>query len=220
MSFQRAVNEALDPTLDMYLFRENAAVAIYAGLWSTWRVNDERTCARIVLATVVKNDGTASPSGPVPIDKFEWIILQLQQVDEDSEHWTQLRGILDKEFVRLMPDKTGPTCTRQGLQYDPSTANLRGHQMNDGPWLSKVEIVQQADEDERSNDDRPGPISVINRRRVGYNLTEFESVRLFVEQPTTKQVLQQKLNGSFGLSRESNLLAAMNEWRTWLVVYV
>ena len=101
-----------------------------------------------------------------------------------------------------------------------------GRQIEERSRLAKVCIQQISS----PSDDRPRPEPNLTRQRVEYNrecvvrrisvtkLPDYENIRMFIEKPTTKQILQQKLIADSGLTRDGTLLSAVNEWRTWIVV--
>lgn len=225
-SFQDYVNDALAPDLPMRLLKEDARVAVYAGLWGTWWPNDEKRLAKVVLATVPKDDGNPkAPPGPINLEALDWLILQLQTFDEECAIWGAALGALLRDDLAAADKATASRAGRPSkgmrLQYNQVTENIQTRQILDPTWFSTIPMLQTNPDDETSTDDdatAARPVSVLNRKRVQYTLPEFENVRVFIEQPVTKQPLQQKLNGNFGLMRESNLLSALNEWRTWIVL--
>ena len=50
--FVKCVSNALDPNLTMRLFKHQAGMALYVGLWTIWVVDESYNKAKIILCTV------------------------------------------------------------------------------------------------------------------------------------------------------------------------
>lgn len=213
-TFQETLNKALSPKLPMRLLKHDANLVLYMGLWSTWGVNEaDHVAAKVVLATALRDPTVPSPPPLVTLDDLTWVVLQLQTVEAENPIWTNMHALLQAEF-QTAPDESVEVRRRtQWLRYDPSTKNIQGKQLEQASLLSQVTVTQRATERTA-----PRPTPTLTRQRVEYQVNEYEGVRVFVEKQTTKQPLQRQLNGDAGLTRDGTLLAAVNEWRTWIVI--
>lgn len=214
-TFQELFNEALGDDIVMRLLQENAQFAVYVGLWSTW---GDHTTAKVLLVTALKTEDTPAPPGPLVLGDLVWVVLQLQTVDQENPAWPSIAAVLRSELTPP-PAQSATQRNANRLQYDPSDENVQTKQIADPNRLSQVQLLQESEDgrgDKTPSVARPGP--TLTRKRVGYSLPNYNYVRVYIEKPTTKQLLQQKLNGNAGLTREASLLAAVNEWRTWIIM--
>ena len=205
----------------MYHFRldANLGVSLYAGLWSTWLLNDHNRAAKFVFATV-RCPSTPPPPVRCPLSELKaWSVLQLQIIDEDSHLWAPLQQTLATEFAEQLArmDRAGipqaaSSARRRNLVYDPSSANTTIRPLAEADRLTKIDVVLL----DEPSDAAPQPL--VNRRRVEYFVPLIVGVRVFVEKPTAKQAVVSQMMADSGLQREGTMLGAINEWRTWIVM--
>ena len=79
VAFMRLVNQAMGDDLQLRLLREDEQCAVYAGLWSTWWINDTNRAAsaatvalplnggwdQVIFATVLRDPAVKPPPGPL-----------------------------------------------------------------------------------------------------------------------------------------------------------
>lgn len=230
-AFRADMVRALDPQMSMYRVRDSpdGALTLFAGLWSTWWVNEENCMAKVVLATVPEAAGKAVVKQP--LQSLPWIILQLQTLGQDSPAWADLCIALQPEFRAAKVDPTvlhrdrslSSKPPRQGntadsLTFDPTQETHAVRQWAQPDLLDAV-VVRLVDEPGK---DRPAagprPSDVANRTRVEYSIEGVPGVRLFVEKAAARQPLRRRMQEASGLKREGTLLAAANEWCTWFLL--
>ena len=136
IQFMDVLAKALDPKLPTYLLREDNQFAIFAGLWSTWMLNNETNQrAKVVMVTVLKEPGAPAPPGPMPFSHLiPWLVLQMHIVDEENPVWDDLQKVLSSEFSarnlgRTTTKSTKSSPTPQPLILDSSQDNHYGRAM-------------------------------------------------------------------------------------------
>lgn len=238
-TFMDLFNRSLAPELPMFLLRQNEKLAVYVGLWNTWWVNDSNRAAKVVYVTVLKDPGVPAPPGPLPLrDLSPWLVVQLHHIDEDSPAWEATRRALASKFepvtssngddvhqpvsrprVDNKPRCNNASSSSSRLVFDPTENNHTGQVVAEPAQLTTfhVEQVVAPAPDAPPVSGLPRPAPLLDRRRVEYTITGVGSVRVFVEKPASKHVLQHHLDADSGLTRTGTLLGAINEWHTWIV---
>lgn len=242
-TFIQQVNTALDETLDMYLFIGlPPGDSIFIGLWSTWTIGGEAPAAKVVLATVPAGSGLPANLGisrrPVPLGALPWRILQLQiirQTDKARDPagrgtlWEAIRMIMKPSFDRLEAPEARNDCNKK-IFFDAQAQVHASRRMTVPEFLTACTIERVDDKEERIPQ---MPMETLTRAIIQYRLTRVPTVRgtkdastddmsdvfVCVERSLPKNsVLGQLLYRETGVVKESNLLSAVEEWRTWILV--
>ena len=200
VQFMETMANAMDPQLNMYLVQEDATFALFAGLWSSWFLNETQRRAKVLLVTVLKEPGQPAPPGPLPFASLvPWLVLQTQVLDEASPAWDNVRTALATELAAAGP--SDPARTADTLVFDPSQKTHQGRPMARSDALTQWTLTQTAVGGRTVADGVPRPQGLLNRRRVEYALEGLEEVRVYVEKPTTKQPIGKEMEADAGLAR-------------------
>lgn len=238
------MNIALDENLDMYLFiGMPPGDAIFIGLWSTWTIGGEAPAAKVVMATVPADSGLPVNLGmtrqPIPLSVLPWRILQLQVVHQNDKArdpsgrgslWDAIRTIMKPAFDRLEASDARHDCNSR-IFFDAEARVHASRRIASPEFLNLCTIERVDDKEERLPQ---MPMETLTRAIIQYRVTRMPtlignknavneedaaSVYVCIEQKLSKNtVLGQVLHRETGVVRESNLLSAMEEWRTWILV--
>lgn len=227
------ITEALGADLPMHSMQGRDGMQLWVGMWGTWWVNGDNPAAKIVLATV-RATGGARLVSPQPLRTLPWVVLQLQVVEEGQPIWDTVVAILHDAFQ--LPDPRSDRRCPGRVAYDPVQEVHALRRVADPQRLASFKIVRVDRDAElrRPNagaratygDDGPRPVNTLQRERIPYHVFQGregdlqpQAVQVFVERCLPRQMLLgQKLHAETGMVKESNLLAAVSEWHTWIVL--
>lgn len=118
------MNNSLAPDLSVRLLRENEEYAIYAGLWSTWWVNETNASAKVLLITVLKEPGIPAPPGPLALAALvPWVVFQMHAIDEESPMWSDVQRVLGDDFKRMSEQQEPSKQNSTRMVFDTSQKN-------------------------------------------------------------------------------------------------
>lgn len=196
-------NQSLSSELSLRLLRENEAFAIYAGLWSTWWVNDTNAAAKVLLVTVLKEAGMNAPPGPIALgDLMPWVVFQLHAIDQESPIWEDATRVLSEEFKRMSEPRESRPEQQRRIVFDTVQKNHSIRAIAEPSQLSIFKLEQGG-----SGNETPRPPAMTDRRRVEYQIPGVADVRVFIEKPVTKQPIQQHMEADAGLVRNGTVLS-------------
>jgi len=233
-SITSGISAALDETLMMHPFKgAPPGDCVYIGLWSSWTIGGEAPAAKVLLATVPAVHAAAYSVGKsVPLGELAWQILQFQivrqtdKVQGPSGHgtlWESIKRILDADFKKLEDSDDNNQCAKR-IFFDAHAEVHATRNIKNRDWFTHA-VIERMD----SKPDAKGakPMGTLSRAIVEYNvrrlpMTQVSSgvqMRVYIERNTPKNsTLGQLIHRESGFIKESNLLAALEEWRTWFVL--
>lgn len=219
---RRQLTSAIDDSLPMHLLQQqpNNGLCLYVGLWGVWTLNDQIHGLKTVIATVHPST-LGSPMIPpqTTLGTLSWFILQLQSMDEEHPLWERIYDILQGDIDQCIEkEETGGKCH----PFLPFTATQATHSIRhfvNHAYLAGIPIQRV---DDANNGGGTVPFKTMDRDTIVYKMTAHaDAATIFVERTTPKvPCAGNMLNQERGLVKESSLLAAIGEWRTWIVLGV
>lgn len=225
-TLRKRLARVLGPGTRLRRWRVGAQFTMYAGVFSLSVLNGDIKEARILLATVPGG----GPGDAAPLEDLPWVVLQLHRMDPGCKQWAVLAPTLAPDLDPLLAEGADRTpadlrCTTR-VSYDPAQDHAWTRALADPGSLADLRVAQ------RREPSPVAPLETLDRRRVEFTLqqrraheteeTVWEPVRgvqLFVERCEPRHpVLGRRVHQETGLARESTLAAALNEWRTWIVL--
>lgn len=221
-----AIGQAIGADIPMRVFVNRNGFTVYAGMWATWWVNGTNIAAKILFATVPAAPGQLPQSAL--LGDLAWTVLQLQTVSPDSPNnlWERLSSTtLAEEFRPPAPAPSGTDRSRQMLSFDATQRDTYRLRKFAKPDVLETYRVVRSDPNQANHQ----PTTSLDRIRIPYNVFEYHRtpgsppldvpVRVFMERELPKQAcVGHMLTLDTGYAREGTLLAAMGEWRTWIVL--
>jgi hypothetical protein len=142
--------------------------------------------------------------------------------------WEAIHQLLHKEFAQLEgQDTTGDECKQRVFFHGEAKIHSM-RRMRDRDWLNACTIEREDDAAQRPE---VAPTETIGRAVVPYRATfmpvtlppvahaTLPEVWVHVERSVPRRtILGQAVQREKGFVRESTLLAAIEEWRTWLII--
>lgn len=220
-----AITDALSPDLPMRLFNRQGNMSQYIGLWGAWWGDDPTISVRglkVVLATTTGEAPRIPAEGTLPLSSIPWVILQLQAVDATDKVFDRLmaavRTDLDKRIAMQIPNSR--RCAGR-IVYD-ATQDVHSLRTIQSPAALEAFTVTRVDEPTNG----PQPTRALQRERVEFKVFRGrhddlhpQPVRVFMERRLPKrQSAGQRLRSETGFAKVSDLLSAVQEWRTWIVL--
>lgn len=233
-SITSGVSAALDETLLMHPFKgAPPGDCVYIGLWSSWTIGGEAPAAKVLLATVPTAHAAKYTAGkPVPLGELAWQILQFQIVRQTDKVpdpsgqgtlWEGIKKILAADFKKLEDTEDNNQCAKR-IFFDAHAEVHATRSIKNRDWFTQA-VIQRIDS--KPGEQTAKPMGTLSRAIVEYNvrrlpMTEVSSgvqMRVYIERNTPKNsTLGQLIHRESGFIKESNLLAALEEWRTWFVL--
>lgn len=213
--FIPCLNKALDPGLTMRLLQQqkNLNTSLYVGLWAIWLVDEHFYRAKIVICTV-KNENAPEKK----LSELSWSIMQLQSVEQSDAVWPSLETVLRDDIAEFL--KIQEPCQQNKITFDSRSTNSILRPFRATHILENYRLLRQEEIEENEKNSRP--VSTLQRTRIPYHVLDIEGnklpVQVFVERPVPKNMaLGHKINMENGFVKKGNLLAAIGEWKTWIV---
>ena len=215
---RRQLTTAIDGSLSMHLLQQqpNNGLCLYVGLWGVWMLNDQMHGLKTLIATAHPYTPIVPPQ--TTLGQLPWFILQLQSMDEDHPLWPRIYDLLQGDIDNGIEKERADGACHPFLPYTATQANHSIRQFADPTCLSGMPI-QRVDDPEGTT----VPFKTMDRDTVVYKMVPDAKVAtIFVERTTPKVPCAGMcgLNPERGLVKESSLLAAIGEWRTWIVLGV
>lgn len=243
-SLRSELADAIRPDLPMRLLRQQNTgqrLLLYVGLWGAWWSGDHNEDApipgaKIVVATVRASPYAEAPQSVESLGRLPWIILQFQTVqrDADGKQWESVFKVLEPDFQQNLPrDEPSHKRCRTGYRYNPAQTVHTLRSIAQPDMLRQVKIIRKERDNVRDVEARPA--STPGRDCVEYSahrvlreslvddspddVLELLPFDVFVERSVPRQSnAGQKLHREVGLVREGNLLSAIGEFKTWIVL--
>jgi hypothetical protein len=229
---------SIEPDLPMRFFVTRGAVHVYIGLWATWWVNGANSEAKIVIAGVPTAPG--APTAPLRptalLGELPVRVLQFQTVTQHTGEgsadaarltWAQVAKILaaDMESLRENTEKRrGVRLTFDATQDTHKLRCFRDPEVLGAYRIRRIDLATDA-LCVAYNGPVPCPAKTMEREFVVYECYNTIADRkqsapcwIYVERPVPKHG-QRVLNiKETGYVKDSDLLSAIGEWKTWLVL--
>ena len=214
-----AITRALGPDIPMRIFKREGSMTQYIGLWGAWWGDDNSVRGlKVILATAV----SAGASDGVPLAEVPWVVLQLQAADQSDQVFDKLLGALQGDVDKRMATETRSARRCPGKIVFDSTQEVHSVRSLRNPEALEEYTVA------RSEEATPGarPANSLQRERIEFQVfrgrqpdLRLQTLRVFVERKLPKpQIVGQRLRSESGFARVSDLLSAVGEWRTWILL--
>ena len=221
MSQRTVITNAVGSDLPLLIFREEGNLVQYAGLWGAWWLNEEISMIKVILITVEKpSGGTAAER--TELGKEAWRIMQMHAITPDHKLWPQFYVALRDQIDSQNPTVLEPTeqC-RKTLAYKPDQNDQSQRCLTDPDALEQYTLTR-----EDGTDVTVRPQNLLERQRVMYTPSrgkadnlKVQPFRVFIDNTVPSKVFYgPRRQSETGLFKVSNLLAAVNEWKTWIVL--
>lgn len=226
---------SIDPDLSMRFFATRGAVHIYLGLWATWWVNGVNSEAKILVASV---SAASNPSPPatarladLPVHVLQFQTVSEREARESSTdparlQWVQVAQILAADMEELRTETARRRPSR--LTFDATQDTHQVRCFRDPDVLGAYRIRRLDLNGERRCALYPGPAPcpapTLNREMVVYEC--FNIIQgsrrsapcwVYVERTVPRNGRRVTQNKETGYVRDSDLLSAIGEWKTWLL---
>jgi hypothetical protein len=164
-----------------------------------------------------------APPNRTTLADLPWVILQLQSLAPSDPIWEQVVATLQTEIGEQAQREQGADTRCPGrLTYDPSQDAHNFRRVAEADVLQGYAIERIDD----PGKDAVGPGAVMTRTRIPYRVfrggisdRRAQPVRVFLERPLPRrQQVAQRLQAESGFAQKSDLMAAVGEWRTWIVL--
>jgi hypothetical protein len=231
------LTQSIDPTVIMRLRKQAPGIAQFIGLWGIWQIQPDGvpSAIRVLLATV----RTAAPLNPeaeaiingVPLADLPWNVLQLQTTSNaptggDPVLWAEASVILADDLrMEGEADMTGSGCAgSHHIVYNPQQRSHKLRSFADTEVLSGYKVRRIDNADEVAGLARP--VNCMERERVAYrvfNIIEDRAIHapilVYMEKRVPrKHMLWQRMQNDNGFTKEGDLLGALSEGKTWIVI--
>lgn len=213
------LSEALDPDILMMPFRSQGQLTQHIGLWSVWWSTDPDTPIgmKVVLATTTTTAAAALSSNH--LGTLPWIILQLQSIGFNDAIWDEALRTLRPEVDRLAREQD--RCAGR-IYYDPAQ-DVHIMRRVKHPEALQGYRVTRIDDAAANESPVVRPVSTLLRNRIQYAVThnrEPQPITCYLENILPRRSIpgQRLKGGESGMMKESDLLAAVGEWRTWIML--
>jgi hypothetical protein len=216
---RRQLTAAIDDSLMMHLVQQqpNNGLCLYVGLWGVWTLNDQMHGLKTLIVTIHPSTmGLSVIPQTTTLGMLPWFIMQHQSMDEDHPLWQRIYDILRTDIEECIAKEEIEGKCHPFLPYTATQANHSIRKFADPTYLASMQI-QRVD-----NPEGGMPFKTMDRDTIVYKMaTNANAATIFVERTTPKvPCAGNMLNQERGLVKESSLLAAIGEWRTWIVLGV
>jgi hypothetical protein len=227
------LTQSIDPAIVMRLRKQAPGIAQFIGLWGIWQVQPDGvpSAIRVLLATVRIAAPLAATA--VPLADLPWTVLQLQTTTNspaggDPALWADATVILadDLQSEGEANGGVGPGCAggSYNIVYNPQQRSHAVRKFTDEELLAAYRVRRVDDVDEVNQLARP--VNCLERERVAYrvfNLIDDRAVHapilVYMEKVVPKQrMLWQRMQNDIGFTKEGDLLGALSEGKTWIVI--
>ena len=216
---RRVLTRAIGDDLPVTLLKQDPSYNVYVGLWSVWwSFPEEMAGIKVVLVTVPRNASIPEKS---TLRSLPWSIMQLQTLIPDDRIWGDITKALrtDIDAAAISADKP---CSGGSISYEAMQKQKQSLQRSVQHPESLQEYIVTRQDDTVSL----GPKDAIDRRRIPYAVyrgrpedLRAQPLRVFIEKHVPKRAqVSQHLHSESGLSKDSTLLSAISEWRTWIIL--
>lgn len=224
---RKRIVDAFDPLIPMHMLQRQGkpgdtnsdGLCLYVGLWGAWWLNNQIKGLKVIIATV--RWSAFGPTGApmhANLGSLPWFIMQLQTVDGEHPKWDAIYTALANDMQTGADAEEAKTnCRSRVVAYNPTQATHNMRQMVRPEALAAMAIQRT----EEINKDILQPAKTLERDTVRYVLVpNVDSVlNIFVERNTPKMPnMGNSIHQEKGLVKDSSLLSAIGEWRTWLVL--
>jgi hypothetical protein len=227
---RKRIVDAFDSSIPMHMLQrqgtlndENAdGLCLYVGLWGAWWLNNQIKGLKVIIVTA--RWSAFGPNGAPTHTKFgsiPWFIAQLQTLDNEHPKWDAIYTILSDDIQLGAETEEIKTNCRARVTYNPTQATHNVRQIAHPNVLAEMHIKRREESGHNIQ-----PTKTLERDTVSYvllfNATDGQVdpvLNIFVERDTPKiPHMGNAIHQEKGLVKDSSLLSAIGEWRTWLVL--
>ena len=216
------LTRAIDDSVAMHLLQQQpgqAGLCLYIGLWGMWQLNTTMRGLKVILAT--SQWSAFGPHGAPPhtiLGEIPWFIMQMQCVDADHPLWERIQQVLAEDIAASAESEDAKRKCRVAVPFNSTQATQSIRPFKNQDYLADVRI-QRIDKPRTDH----VPFKTMDRDTTLYGLSSEAdaglALQIIVERTTPKMpVMGSMLNQERGLVKDSSLLAAIGEWRTWIVI--
>ena len=223
---RKRIVDAFDPLIPMHMLQRQGkhqddnsdGFCLYVGLWGAWWLNNQIKGLKVIIATV--RWSAFGPTGApmhASFGSLPWFIMQLQTVDAEHPKWDAIYAVLTNDMqTGADAEEAKTSCRERVVAYNPTQATHNMRQMAHPDVLAAMAIRRTEEVHKDSQ-----PARTLERDTVRYTLASDAGsiLNIFVERNTPKMPnMGNSINREKGLVKDSSLLSAIGEWRTWLVL--
>ena len=219
-----ALSEALDPAIGMTALRSKGRMVQHIGLWGLWWGSDgvSPDGMKVILATVhTMLTDAPHPPNRTTLGDLPWVVLQLQSLTPSDPIWDAATAALKDDIVAHGNHEKGAGLRCPGrITYDPS------QDVHNFRKVAQPDVLQGYTIERIDGPTDVVPAVTLTRTRIPYtvfrgavNDLRPQPLRIFMERPLPrKQQVGQRLQTESGFARRSDLMSAVGEWRTWILL--